>query len=339
MLAGNANFQPVDNQQWARGVTFVGDLTGAFTLTATLGSGAGSSTGSGTSGLNFSNATIQSVSANIAGSSGLTKLGSGVTTLTGTNTYTGMTAISNGTLFVNGSLASGSAVIIASAGTLGGTGIVAGTVTVNGTIAPGTNGGGTLNTGTETWNGGGSCLCQINSTNAGGSVLLNITGTLNALATGGNNFTVKFVSLTAGNTAGRLASFNKFTNYSWPVATANGGILNFAANKFSVDAYAFANDFSGGAFTLSTNGNSLLVKYLAAPLVSPKFTAIASGGGLQLSGTGGMGQAYVLLAATNLVPANWMPIATNLANTNSIFQFTDQQTTNYGQRFYRLSNP
>jgi len=52
-----------------------------------------------------------------------------------------------------------------------------------------------------------------------------------------------------------------------------------------------------------------------------------------------VGQAYVLLTSTNLSPANWIPIATNTADTNGLFQFTDPQATIYGQRFYRLSIP
>jgi len=84
-----------------------------------------------------------------------------------------------------------------------------------------------------------------------------------------------------------------------------------------------------------------VLNYTAALAVPPRFSGIASivSGGMQLAGTGGVGQAYVLLTSTNLSPANWIPIATNTADTNGLFQFTDPQATIYGQRFYRLSIP
>jgi hypothetical protein len=60
---------------------------------------------------------------------------------------------------------------------------------------------------------------------------------------------------------------------------------------------------------------------------------------MQLGGTGGVGEAYVLLGVTNLAPAVWIPLATNWADLNGVFQFTDPQATNHGQQFYRLSVP
>jgi autotransporter-associated beta strand protein len=337
-LTGNAIFQPAN--QWVRGVTINGDLTGGYTLTASLGNGAASTTGTGVAGLLFSNTTAHTVSCVIAGSSGLTKNGAGTLSLTGANTYSGATTISAGKLQVNGSLAASSAVTVSAAGTLGGTGTVNGTVTLSGAIAPGASVG-TLSTGAETWNGGASYACEINSTNASGCDRLNITGALNVQATAGAPFTVKLASLTAGNTPGPLGSFNKFRNYTWTIATASGGVQNFATNSFALDTSSFSNDFSGGAFSLAVAGNNLVVNYKAAPSVPPWFSAIASlgSGGMQLGGTGGVGQVYVLLSATNLAPSVWIPIATNTANANGVFQFTDPQATNYVERFYRAVSP
>ena len=70
------------------------------------------------------------------GAGGLTKLGAGSLTLSGTNTYAGTTIVSNGTLFINGSVAGG---VTNYNGTLGGTGTILGPVLVatDGTIAPG----------------------------------------------------------------------------------------------------------------------------------------------------------------------------------------------------------
>jgi hypothetical protein len=57
-----------------------------------------------------------------------------------------------------------------------------------------------------------------------------------------------------------------------------------------------------------------------------------------MAGTGLMGQAYVLLGTTNLSPANWRPVATNVADINGVFQFNDS-TVNAPQRFYRVQQP
>jgi uncharacterized repeat protein (TIGR02543 family) len=66
--------------------------------------------------------------------------------------------------------------------------------------------------------------------------------------------------------------------------------------------------------------------------------AMSAGGGLTLGGTGGAGQTYILLTASNLPPSAWTPIATNTANTNGVFNFTDPAATNL-QQFYRLTTP
>jgi hypothetical protein len=241
---------------------------------------------------------------------------------------------------VSGSLASGSAVTVAPAGILAGTGTVGGSVVLNGSIAPGP-GIATLSTGAETWNGGGTYVCKISSTNSAGADRLSITGALTVAATPPSPFIIRPVSLTPGNTPGPLSGFNKFNNYTWSIATPSGGLLSFATNDFLVDVSSFANDFSGGRFAVAVSGNSLLLNYIAAPLIYPRFTnvVVLAVGGTQLSGSGGAGQAYVLLASTNLAPATWLPLATNLADSSGIFQFTDPQATNSPQRFYRLTSP
>jgi hypothetical protein len=181
----------------------------------------------------------------------------------------------------------------------------------------------------------------MNSTNGAGCDLLNITGALNVQAAGGNPFVIRLATRGTNNAPGPLANFNKFTNYTWTVATASGGIAGFAAAKFIVDASAFANDFSGGGFAVAAGGNSLQLKYLAAPQVVPRVTSVvrAGGGALQLGASGGAGQSYILSGSTSLAPANWIPLRTNQADVSGLLQFTDPQATNYPQRFYRLSSP
>lgn len=91
------------------------------------------------------------ISAALAGSGkSLVKSTGGTVTLAGTNTYSGSTTVADGTLLVDGALATGSAVTVQTGGTLGGSGTIGGPVTVQdgGYLSPGTEGSGTLTTGT-----------------------------------------------------------------------------------------------------------------------------------------------------------------------------------------------
>lgn len=77
---------------------------------------------------------------------GLTKVGTGVLTLSGASSYSGPTLVSAGTLQVTGNLAAASSVTVAAGATLSGTGTLAGTLSSEGTVAPGITTG-TLSTG------------------------------------------------------------------------------------------------------------------------------------------------------------------------------------------------
>ena len=72
--------------------------------------------------------------------------------------------------------------------------------------------------------------------------------------------------------------------------------------------------------------------------VPPQFGAVrlVSGGGVQFTLMGGVGQAYTVQASTNLV--NWVAI-TNLVLATGSGQFTDYPVTNCPQRFYRALVP
>ena len=118
----------------------------------------------------------------------LTKIGSGTQTLTGVNTYTGTTAVNGGSLILGtgGSLSATSAVTVASTATLAGSGTANATVTVQagGIVAPGTDGIGTLTTGSLVL--AGTYQCQLDATAADKLVVggnLNLTGATLAFST------------------------------------------------------------------------------------------------------------------------------------------------------------
>ena len=103
-----------------------------------------------TVGSNDVSSTFSGVISNGAAAISLTKVGSGVLTLTGSNTYTGATTVNGGTLNINGQVTA-STTTVATAGTLGGTGVVSLAVTVSngGTLSPGSSGPGTLTLGSN----------------------------------------------------------------------------------------------------------------------------------------------------------------------------------------------
>jgi fibronectin-binding autotransporter adhesin len=274
----------------------------------------------------------------ISGSGALIKTGSGSLTLTGNSLYTGGTTVSNGTLFVQDNLAGS---VIVAGGTLGGNGTVDGSVTVNGAIAPGTNGVGTLSTGTNNWNSGGTYVCGINGTNATASDEVVINGSLNVQATSDSPFTIKLVSLTNGNAPGPVPDFDKFANYSWTIATSSGGVQNFATNEFVLDASSFSNDFSGGGFSLTSDGDSLLVQYIPPALVAPTLSDYGpwNNNSFPLMFSGPDGQPYEVLTSTDvsLPLADWTPLTNGTFGTGSV-AYTDTAATN-SARFYRIASP
>lgn len=60
-----------------------------------------------------------------------------------------------------------------------------------------------------------------------------------------------------------------------------------------------------------------------------------NGGAFTLTLTGQPGQLYVILASTNLT--TWTPVSTNAASIGGVLQFTDTNSVNFRQRYYRAN--
>jgi autotransporter-associated beta strand protein len=231
--------------------------------------------------------TLSSNLSSLGGS--FTKFGAGTLTLTGTNTYTGPTSVTGGQLTVDGS-SSSSAHTVGNGATLGGSGTVGALVVQSGgTIAPG-NSPGILNVvGDTTWMNGGNYNWQVlDATGAAGAGWdqLAITGALDLsnLTAGGFNVNVWSLSTFAGTTGNALNFDGIGGIYSWPIATASGGITGFDAGNFFINTTAvngtngFTNDFTGGTFSMSQTGNNLYLNYLGpTPVPEPgsAFTVLA----------------------------------------------------------------
>jgi subtilisin family serine protease len=82
-----------------------------------------------------------------------------------------------------------------------------------------------------------------------------------------------------------------------------------------------------------TGGRLNLRKALRTILVAT--IPATNGGPFQLRVSGGLNRTCVVEATTNLT--SWSPVFTNTASTNGTFDFTDSQSTNWPQRFFRAT--
>jgi len=228
----------------------------------------------------------------------LTKIGTGILTLSAANTYTGNTTINNGTLLLSNAssnnisaspiitIASGAVLnttglsgtadlVLASGQKLTGAGTVTGGLTIGSgsIIAPGVNTGTISNTGNVVYPSLGTYVWEINNaTGTAGSSsgwdYENITGSLSITANSGSKFNINITSLNSSNTLGDSINFDKYSDYIWTIATASGGISGFATSSFNLSTTSLSNDISGtaanGYFTIQLSGNDLQLKYNAA---------------------------------------------------------------------------
>jgi len=179
----------------------------------------------------------------IAGTSGLTKSGSGMVTISNHNLYTGATTVSGGILAVNGSLAN-TTTTIQSGGKLQGSGAIAGAVTVQngGTIAAG-NSIESLGAGSLTLDAGSIFDQEINNAALAGVAadLTFVTGNLSI--TSGATLTLADLGV------GTWDLGEKLTLISYG-GTWNGGLFTYGANTITDDEVF---SFSGSNWVFNYN--------------------------------------------------------------------------------------
>ncbi len=235
------------------------------------------------------------------GAVGLTKSGAGTLHLSGTNTYTGTTTVSAGTLALSGAtnnniassptinIASGAALdvtglagtddlILASGQTLKGSGTVSGNLTIGtgSVLSPGNSPGKLTSVGDVTYAGGGTYKWEINKVDGTqgsdpGWDWQNITsGSLNITATAGSKFTIDITGLNAASISGAVVNFDKYSNYTWTVASSDTSIAGFSASAFTLSTGNFTNNnpitgfFSNGYFGIQVTGHNLELTYTGA---------------------------------------------------------------------------
>ena len=278
MIAAGATFSQIGNlglnQDFDESTSVDGTLnlntrTDSSSLSVTVGTLNGASTGIITSGVTETiqtlNVTGDSADGTYAGriesSVSLVKSGNSKLTLTGVNNQTGPTLVNGGTLAVDGSLPATSAVTVGNGGTLSGSGTVNGVITLaSGSVIAAGSSVGTLTTVAQTWNGGATLAVEmIDPAGSPGTgwdrLAMNGSLTLDPSVTSGSPFVIQL-------SAAALA-FDNSQSQSWLIVSSTGIQNGFSADKFSVDAAAFAasNPLDGGQFSASNSGGDLYLNF------------------------------------------------------------------------------
>ena len=202
------------------------------------------------------------------------------------------------------------------AGRLGGTGVIAAPITIHsgGTFAPGASPGTLTVSNDLTLSAGSVTTVGLNAE----------TGTSDRVIGLSNVLYAGTLSLT--NLAGSLAGGQTFQLFS-----AAGFSGNFNSILPATPGPGLAWSF------IPTNG-TLSVLSLGPPQI--RDFALGAEGSFTLSGTGPSGQAYRVLATTNvtLPLSNWTTVSTGVF-AGGVFHFSDTQAPNYSRRYYRVATP
>jgi autotransporter-associated beta strand protein len=259
--------------------------------------------GSGSTGTIDTQAFTVTETGNISGGGGLTKIGSGALTLSGSDSYTGATQVNGGTLTLNGTLG---------AGTVGGTAIT-NAVTFNESA-----GGVITGTSSFTNTAGTATLAGVNNysgvTNVTGGTLT-VSGTLSgagqATVSGGGRLTGNglingLVTVTGGTNATTQGGIN-LTNLSNNKLTLAGGLtvgsavsgsyaqLNFLEGSIAANTINCAS----GVFTVNTGGADISITNGGGLVSGSSYNLITFGSGAGAAFTTGTGTAVGGLVLTD----------------------------------------
>ncbi len=242
--------------------------------------------------------TLTASSYEISGGSVAAALGAGSLVSSGNSTINASTAVTSvavnsGVLTVgaSGGLTSATTITIASGAeldvsantftvgstqTLAGAGLVDGNTTVAGTLSPGNSPGTLTFDDNVTWQNGGDYNWQVhNATGTAGTGYdtISITGLLDLSSLSAGGFAINLWSLSSisPDANGSAINFDNTSPNSWTIVSAAGGITGFDAADFTINTSAangtggFANALAEGGFTISQDGNNLVLQFTPVP--------------------------------------------------------------------------
>ena len=146
-------------------ISFAGNVTGQYGLTAMAGGISDGGPVSATEGLVLAAPGASMLSQALAGKGGLTFDGTGTLTVSGINTFTGDTLLNDGTLILTGSLGSSPVTVVG--GSFRGSGDMASLTATGGTVRPGQSAGTFTSAGAADLGAGNQFVVEINGSAAG----------------------------------------------------------------------------------------------------------------------------------------------------------------------------
>ena len=305
--------------------------TAGFTLNANRGIilGPSGATVSGSGTINVATGQTLGYGGIMADSSGsnigaLVKTGAGTLNLSGANTYTGNTTVSAGVLALSGSgaIAGTTNIFLGTNTTLDVSGVSGGYALAAGQVLWATNGATATVNGSLNLSAAGLLITYTN-----GKPTINVTGGALTLGAG----TVATVVIT--NSGGPLAA----GNYKIVSKGAGGSVAGTVPTTVTV---AGSGIVSGGTASLAITGGELYLTVSGGTLYPPVLSGLSYGlTGPVLAFSGTNGQAYTVLATTNLLlpVTNWSILSTGTL-TGVTMTYTNTTATN-SQQFYLIKSP
>jgi len=305
-IANALTFSGASGKTFAFGAAGTGDLT--FTNTGAAALPTGSGTFQIVNNVTFANSFTGSGNALVKTGAG-TMILTGTSTYTGTTGVNAGTLKVNGALG-NTAVTVGNGATLGGSGSIAGTVTVnSGGILAPGN-SPGTlsTGAMTLNGGsTFQWQ-----INNATGVQGTNWDLNNITGTLTLNGSGTNTITIDIQGLNSSNVLGSVQNWNSAVSGTWTIATASGGITGFSTDAFTLQTTYFTsnNSLGGGAFSIAKIGNSLDLIFTAATnsstlgfqpatLVVKAFVGGTSGQSTSLVNSGTSSTGYTLAASNN----------------------------------------